>query len=304
MIDFIGKKCYNKEKRKNDLMKILLPELKRIFLKAPVGILVVLAMDIAEIVLLSLIPFTIGSCIDGLFDQNYFWFYVLIILQILLIIICFFNKVLDTRIYERIIESESNSYYENAMQTNSDDSQISSRLNLVDEIPNFFDVELVQIIDMFGEITFSLMYIFITSGLLFLASVAVSILVYIFTKKFYKEIADNNIKLQDHDETREEVILNRNVQYFKHFTRSILNLRILNSDLEAKSYLVTDILQTGLLIFSIGFTIHMGNYTSGQLFTVITYVMILNERVGEINEVRVRLYNLVDSVSRLGRNRK
>lgn len=66
---------------------------------------------------------------------------------------------------------------------------------------------------------------------------------------------------------------------------------------------MTDILQTGLLIFVMGFTIHMGNYTSGQLFTVITYVIILNERVCEINEVRVRLYNLVDSVSRLGGNK-
>ena len=221
LIDFINKKCYNKEKRKNDLMKVLLPELKRIFQKAPIEIVVVLAMDIAEIVLLSLSPLIIGSCIDGLLGQSYFWFYMLIISQILLIIIRFSNKVFDTRVYEPIIESESNSYYENAIQTNSDDSQISSRLNLVDEIPNFFEVELVQIIDMFGEIVFSLMYIFITFGLLlFLVSIAVSISVCIFTKKFHKEIADNNVKLQDHDETREEVILRRNKQCFKHFTRS------------------------------------------------------------------------------------
>ena len=42
-------------------MGILLPELKRIFQKAPVGIVAVLVMDIAEIVLLSLIPFAIGE---------------------------------------------------------------------------------------------------------------------------------------------------------------------------------------------------------------------------------------------------
>ena len=286
-------------------MKILLPELKRIFQKAPVGIAVVLVMDIAEIVLLTLIPFAIGSCIDGLFDQNYSWFYVLIILQFLLIIFRFFNKVLDTRVYERIIESERNSYYENAIQTNSDDSQISSRLNLVDEIPNFFEAELIQIIDMFGGIASSLVYIFITSGLLlFLVTVAISTLVYIFTMKFHKEIAANNIKLQDHDETKEKIILSRNEQRFKRFTKVILNLRIRNSDLEAKSYLMTDILQAGLLIFVLGFTIHMGNYTSGQLFSAITYIIMLNERVCEINEVRVRIYDLVDSVSRLERKEK
>ena len=281
-------------------MEILLPELKRIFQKAPVGIVAVLVMDIAEIVLLSLIPFAIGSCIDGLFDRNYSWFYVLILLQFLLIIFRVFNKVFDTRVYERIIESERNSYYENAIQTNPDDSQISSRLNLVDEIPNFFEAELIQIIDMFGGIAFSFMYIFITSGLpLFLVTVVISTLVYIFTMKFHKEIAVNNIKLQDYDETKEKIILSRNEQRFKLFTRDILNLRIANSDLEAKSYLMTDILQALLLIFVFGFTIHMGNYTSGQLFSIITYIMMLNERVCEINEVRIRIYDLVDSVSRL-----
>lgn len=286
-------------------MKILLPELKRIFQEAPIGIAVVLVMDIAEIGLLSLIPFAIGSCIDGFFDRNYSWFYMMVILQFLLIIFRFFNKVLDTRVYEQIIESESNSYYENAIQTNSDNSQISSRLNLVDEIPNFFEVELIQIMDMFGGIATSLLYIFITSGLLlFFVTIAVSALVYILTIKFHKEIAVNNIKLQDHDEKKENTILSRNEQYFKRFTKDIHNLRILNSDLEAKAYLTTDILQAGLLIFAMWFTIYMGNYTSGQLFSVVTYVMMLNERVCEINEVRVRIYDLVDSVSRLERNER
>ena len=226
----------------------------------------------------------------------------LIILQILLIIIRFSNKILDTKVYERIIES--NSYYGNAIQINSDDSQISSRLNLVDEIPNFFEAELVQIIDMFGGIVFSLMYIFITSGLLlFLFSVTISALVYIFTIKFHKKIAANNIKLQDHDEIKEKIILSRNEQRFKRFTKTILNLRILNSDLEAKSYLLTDMLQVGLLIFVLAFTIHMEHCTSGQLFSLITYVIMLNERVCEINEIRVRIYDLADSVSRLERNR-
>lgn len=286
-------------------MKALLSELARIFKKAPLGITIVLVMDIAEIIFLSLNPFVIGLCIDGILDQNYFWFHALIFLQVLLIAIRFANKFLDTRIYEQVIESESNSYYENAIRTNANDSQISSRLNLVDEIPNFFEIELVQIIDMFGGIAISLVYIFITSGLpLLLVAIIISGLVYISTKKWHREIAGNNIKLQDYDETKEEIILGRDKQHFKCFTKIILNLRIMNSDLDAKAYLMTDILQAGLLIFAMAFTIHIGNYTSGQLFSIITYIIMLNERVCEINEVRVRIYDLMDSISRLERNDK
>ncbi len=296
-------KCYNSKKRKNGLMKDLILKLQDIFKKSPLGIMAVLAMDVAEIVLLSLNPFVIGSCIDGFFEHSYFWFYTLIALQFLLVAVHAINKILDTRVYERIIEAESNDYYVEKIKTGASDSQISSRLNLVDEIISFFEVDLVQIIDMLGGIVFSLIYIFTTSGLLlFFLAIAVSILVYIFTKRYHTKIASNNVKLQDHDETREEVISSRNEHQFRGFTRTILNLRISSSDLDAKAYLCTDVLQSVFLIFAIILTVKMGNYTSGQLFSIITYIMMLNERVCEINEVRVKVYNLIDSVTRLERN--
>ncbi|GFI18846.1 hypothetical protein IMSAGC009_04024 [Lachnospiraceae bacterium] len=281
----------------------LILKLQDIFKKAPLSIVAVLTMDIAEIVLLSLNPFIIGSCIDGFFEQSYFWFYILIVLQFLLIAVRTTNKIFDTRVYERIIEAENNDYYGEKIQTNASDSQISSRLNLVDTIISFFEIDLVQIIDMFGGIAFSIIYLFTASGLLLsFSAIAISILVYIFTKKYHKKIASNNIKLQDHDETREEVISSRNKQRFKGFTRTILNLRVSSSDLDAKAYLWTDVLQSGFLIFAIVLTIYMGNYTSGQLFSIITYIMILNGHVCEINEVRVKIYDLIDSVARLERN--
>ncbi len=284
-------------------MKELILKLRDIFKKSPRGIMAVLAMDIAEIVLLSLNPFIIGSCIDGFFEHSYFWFNTLIVLQFLLVAVRAINKILDTRVYERIIEAESNDYYMEKIKTGASDSQISSRLNLVDEIISFFEVDLVQIIDMFGEIVFSLIYIFTASGLLlFFSAIAVSTLVYIFTKRYHTKIASNNVQLQDHDETREEVISSRNEHRFRGFTRTVLNLRISSSDLDSKAYLRTDVLQSAFLIFAIILTVNMGNYTSGQLFSIITYIMMLNERVCEINEVRVKVYDLIDSVTRLERN--
>lgn len=221
-------------------------------------------------------------------------------MQLLLVVVRASNKVLDTRVYERIIKAESDDYYEKIIQTGADDSQISSRLNLVERIISFFEVELIQIIDMLGGIVFSLAYILRVSGLLlFLLSIIISILVYAFTRRYHWKIASNNIKLQNHDETREDVILSRNKQQFRVFTKIILNLRISSSDLEAKAYLWTDALQSGFLIFAIILTIQMDNYTSGQLFSIITYILMLNESVCEINEVRINIYDLIDSATRL-----
>ncbi len=289
----------------NDPMRNLISKLWNIFKKLPLGIITVLAMDVTEIVLLSLNPFVIGSCIDGFLEHNFFWFYVLIILQFILVAVRASNKVLDTRVYERIIKIESDDYYKKVIQTNADDSQISSRLNLVENVISFFEVELIQIIDMVGGIIFSLAYILTISGLLlFLLAIVISILVFVSTKRHHKKIANNNIKFQNHDETREEIISSRNEQQFMSFTKIVLNLRVSNSDLEAKAYLWTDVLQSGFLIFAILLTIYTDDYTSGQLFSIITYILMLNECVCEINEVRINIYDLIDSVSRLERNRE
>ncbi len=284
-------------------MKDLVSKLWDIFKKDPLGIISVLVMDIAEIVFLSLNPYVIGKCIDGFFENNYFWFYILIVLQFLFIAVRVTNKCLDTRIYEQIIEAESNTYYREKIQTNASDSQISSRLNLVSELVSFFEFDLVQIINMFSGIAVSLSYILTSSGLLpFFSAIVGSLLVYIFTKKYHRHIADNNVKFQDHDEIREEVISSRDERRFSYFTRTILNLRKSISDLDAKAYLWTDVFQSIFLIFAIVLTVRMGNYTSGQLFSIITYIMRLNESVSEINEVRTKVYDLIDSVARLERN--
>lgn len=93
-------------------MRNLLLKLWDIFKKNPFGIATVLTMDIAEIIFSSLNPFVIGSCIDGFFEHNYSWFYILIVLQFLRIVFRTSNKILDTRVYEKIIETESNDYYD------------------------------------------------------------------------------------------------------------------------------------------------------------------------------------------------
>ena len=281
-------------------MRELLSETNRIFRENRIGISLVLSLDLAEIIIISFNPFIIGLCIDGLLANDFLWVYVLIALQILLIAVRVLNKILDTKVYEHIIENESNTYYERMLQTNADHGKISSRLNLVSEIMTFFDGDLVRIIDMISGIGFSLVFILTSSGLpLFLLSVFISGTVFFVTKKTHQEIIDINIKLQDDDEVRENIILSRDRWQFEEFTKKIFNRKVLQSNTDAKAYLITDILQAVLLVLAIGFTIYFGNYTSGQIFTIISYITMLNESVCDINEIRVRLYDLNDAAIRL-----
>ena len=74
---------------------------------------------------------------------------------------------------------------------------------------------------------------------------------------------------------------------------------MLYSDLDAKSYLVIDIMQAGLLIFTIVYLFHAESYRSGQIFSIVTYVMMLNENTCAFNEIIIEIADLIDSTNRL-----
>jgi len=128
----------------------------------------------------------------------------------------------------------------------------------------------------------------------------ISILVFILTHSLHKKIAQNNKRLQDIDEKKEKIIITRDAVKYGLFSRQKRILRIENSDLDAKAYFITDILQAILLIFAVIYTLRIGSYTSGEVFTIITYIIILNESVCTFNEISIGIADLEDTAIRLG----
>lgn len=281
-------------------MRVLVVELRQMFQKNPKGILAVLMLDILEIAFLSSNPLVIGLCIDSFFEQDYLWLCVLIILQVAFILVRVTNKVLDTRVYEKIIEDKSNIYYEKALRTNTSNSKITSRLDLVIQVSSFFDGCLVQLIDIAVGTLFSLGYLFcMTEWPLFLTVLLTSILVLVCTQRFRRQIIRNNKQLQDMDEEKADVISSRKKVRYRMFAKRNRNLQVLHSDLEAKSYLIIDVMQAGLLIFAIMYLVYFGSYSSGQIFSIVTYVIMLNENICAFNEIIIEIAGLIDSVIRL-----
>ena len=286
-------------------MKKVLAEVCRIFKKAPAHISIILLMDIACAIIFALDPYIIGACIDGLLAHEYYWLYAFIALKLLLIVLCTTDRFLDTRTYSRIVAEESAAYYEKIIRTDADESKISSLLDLIDDVPNFLEVDLFNFLSMAGGIIFSLTFILLTSGLfVFMLAISVSIAVPFATYRFEKDIVLNNEKRKNIDETRVNVIASRRIARYRKHIKKALSLDIASSDLDARAYLITDLLQTALLATAIVSAIHAGSYTSGQLFSTITYVMTLNDHVSGINEAIIVVKNLQDSVSRLERNIK
>ena len=166
--------------------------------------------------------------------------------------------------------------------------------------PLFFKQGLVQLINIAVGTLFSLGYLFcITEWPLFFAVLLTSILALAFTQRFRRKIIKTNKQLQDIDEERADIISRREKVHFRMFAKRNRELNVLNSDLDAKSYLLIDVMQAGLLIFAIIYLFHVGIYSSGQVFSIITYVILLNENICAINETIIEIEELIDSTIRL-----
>lgn len=134
---------------------------------------------------------------------------------------------------------------------------------------------------------------------LFLAVLLTSNLVAAFTQRFRRQIIRNNKQLQDIDEEKADVIISRKKVRYRMFAKRNRDLRVLHSDLEAKLYLIIDVMQAGFLIFAIVYLFYVGSYSSGQVFSIVTYIVMLNENICAFNENIIEIAELIDSVIRL-----
>lgn len=158
----------------------------------------------------------------------------------------------------------------------------------------------VQLIDIVVSTLLSLTWLFcMTEWPLSLTAFLASILVLVFTQRFRRQIIVNNKQLQDLDEEKADVIASRKKARYTMFAKRTRDLRVLYSDLDAKSYLVIDIIQAGLLIFTIVYLFRAESYSSGQVFSIVTYVIMLNENICAFNEIIIEIADLIDSTNRL-----
>ena len=78
-----------------------------------------------------------------------------------------------------------------------------------------------------------------------------------------------------------------------------MNLLILNSNQDVKLFLKTYLPHISLLIAVIWILTDSGNYTVGLLFSIITYVQMINEYLDEVNDVIISIQDLAETAVRL-----
>ena len=285
-------------------MRILFEEIFRIYKKEFLPITFLWMLDMTEALVLLLSPYVIGLGIDGLIHKDFFWFSVLMIMEVAFLVIHTVNKLCDTRVYMRIIEDEKNMYYQRFIEAGMDDSLISSRMEMVEEVPEFLEFDLFSILNVIGGIIVSLVFLLFNSNyIVFGLALFVSAITFFTTFKFHNRIIRNNECIKDLDEEKMKCMCSREKYVFGKFLKKIVEVEIASSDLDAKVFLVTRFFQVILLGVSIVSIIYGGNYTSGMLLSAITYITLLNDNVNEVHDKIESVQGLKKTVIRLKEDR-
>lgn len=281
-------------------MRLLVSEIFRVYKKAPLQILSIWLMDLFEALIIVANPYVIGKCIDGLLHQDIVWLIALIVLEVLFGISRTLNKLLDTRVYSQIIKEESISYYTRISGTDAADSLINARLDLVNDIPNFLEMNLFQILNMVLGIIISLTFLYSESKTcVFWMSISTVIFIPCMTYPFQSKITCNYKKYKTLDEKHVDAISSRNVKTYSDFIHNFLDIGVQNSDLDARIFILTHLLQTALLFAAIWSVFSTKNFTAGLLFSTITYIEMLNNHTTEVNNNIIFLKDLKETVERL-----
>lgn len=276
-------------------MRLLFEEIRTIFQKNKSKIKCIWTLDILSLICTALLPWVIANAIDGIIDSNYYWFIFLIVLELVSLSISAMNNYYDTKIYTKILEDEIIDYYETA--NNIDDSTLSARVNMIEDLTGFLEVDFLQIITTLvysiGAIAFLMYY---TNSKITLLALLELLCVVLVIFLFRKRIKRNIIKRKDIEEKEQDVLRERKpVKYRSHLSKKF-SIDVSTSKIDVIMTVVINIVNVSILLLIV-FT--QSIVTAGLIVGAITYMYLLNTEILNIPEHYKNIINLIDTAKRI-----
>lgn len=251
-------------------------------------------------VLISVNPLIIGKCIDGLINKKCFWLIMLILTELVYMIASASHIYIETKSYSLIIERESCQYFNREVERGEDTSKISSRLDIIDDIPNFILTGFPEAVScIIGTIIAAFLLWYYAGVIIFVIASVASVLILVLTIKEKQDKFKNYREIKSNDEPREKYIEEKDFNNYSSLMKKSMSLFVVDSNLDTKLFIKTYFPQIILLILVIIITIVKGDYTVGLIFSIISYVQMLNEKVDDINDILITIKDLAETAVRL-----
>ncbi len=283
----------------NDI-KILIREIKRLGKMDRCRIVKIYFWDFIESILISVNPLIIGKCIDGLINKKCLGVIILILTELGYMIESARHRYLETKSYSFIVERESCQYFNREVECGEDTSTISSRLDIIDDIPNFILAGIPEVVScILGTIIVAFMLWYYAGLITFIIALVVSVFIFVLTRKEKQDKFINYKELKSNDEKRENYIEQKDLNNYSSLIKKSMSLFVVDSNLDVKLFIKTYLPQFILLILVIIITVVNGDYTVGLIFSIISYVQMLNDGVDDINDISITIKDLAETAVRL-----
>lgn len=250
----------------------------------------------------AIYPFVIGSVIDGIIEGSWFNIIPLAIMESLYLFLFYVDDCNLNLKIERLAVDEKKVYFESSIKDEILDTIISARIDLIDDIIDFFQLLIPNLCSIGFNIIVAFLCIRIqTNALCFWVVAIASAVLFIFIVNFENKTFWTIKQFKDTTEEEQKILLDRNANKYHKYLLKIFGY---GCTLVRRNYWLISILrfvQFLLILFVLFTTISIG-LTPGTIFTIVTYICMLNEGILSLPDAVVDIKNIIDSQKRIGKN--
>lgn len=247
----------------------------------------------------AIYPLIVGHVIDGIIDGSWLSIIPLVMVELVYLLLFYFDNCQISLKIEKMALNEKKIYFETSTKNELSDTVISARVDLIDDVIDFFEILIPNLCSIAFNIIVALICITIqTNAICFLVITITSVILFIFIVIYESKTFKTIKEFKDMTEKEQKVLLSRKAnKYHKYLLRTFEYSRTL---VKRDFYLTTimRIVQLFLVLFVLFTTIKM-NLTPGAIFTVVTYTFALNEGILSIPDTVEDIKNSIDSQKRI-----
>ena len=260
--------------------------LKDMFNSEKRDILRLYSFDFADSIYICIQPFLIGKAIDGLFDNNFLWLFVLIGAYLFNVLMGYFNNIDDDIVYNRIKLEYRNRYYHNAINRNIATSTIDANVELVDSAVDFIRCFVANYLEKGFMLFAALIFVFSNFGFQIQAIVFFACLISVFIGIVAnKKMIPNLNTLYDVNEERRVKIGSRDSNVYTGFLNKRYSLIIANSKIDAAGTLIINFIRIIALASSLFFCSKEPAASIGIIYAGIEYIIMLMDGFDALPEI-------------------
>lgn len=253
--------------------------LSQIYFRFPWRISTTLSLVMIESMLGIAFPLVIGIAINRLLEDSYTGLFYLAGLGVCSLIVGSARRFFDTRAYASIYQKIAPELCQNEFERQQPVSLISARLNMLNELVEFFENSMPEIISAVISLIGGLAVIYFLNTQVFFACLAVLVLVSL----VYLANGGINFRLNkgynDELELQVKSLQNGNLSGIQNHITRLMRWNIKLSDLETFSYFVIWLGIIALFIYSPVAIIAEGDSNYGMIFSALIYVFEFIEHI-------------------------